>query len=59
MNTENSKTNEPDRFRLILAEKRNLKDPNKNTASAYLSIYYTWKHIKPTYNNNQFTVSEV
>ena len=52
MNTENSKTNEPDRFRLILAEKRNLKDPNKNTASAYLSIYYTWKHIKPTYNNN-------
>ena len=29
MNTENSKTNEPHRFRLALADKRNLEDPNK------------------------------
>ena len=39
MNTENSKTNEPHRFRL--ADKTNLKDPNKNMALANLSIYYT------------------
>ena len=30
MNTENSKKNEPHRFRLALADKLNLKDPNKN-----------------------------
>ena len=29
MNTENSKTNQPNRFRLIIADKLNLKDPNK------------------------------
>ena len=29
MNSENSKTNEPHKFRLTLADKRNLKDPKK------------------------------
>ena len=46
MNTENSKTNEPHRFKLDLTDKLNLKNPNKNTAFANLSIYYTWKNIK-------------
>ena len=32
MNTENSKTNEPHKFRLSLSDKRNLKNPNKNIA---------------------------
>ena len=40
MNTENSKTNEPHRFRLALADKLNLKDPNNSMALANLSIYY-------------------
>ena len=60
MNTENSKTNEPHRFRLSLADKLNLKDPNKNMALAQLSnlsIYYTWKNIKSAYNNNKFKIS--
>ena len=57
MNTENSKTNEPDRFRLSLAYKRNLKNPNKNIALGNLSIYYTWKNIKSAYNNNKFKIS--
>ena len=30
INTENSKTNESDRFKLPLADKLNLKDPNRN-----------------------------
>ena len=47
MNTENSKTNEPHKFRLTWADKFNLKDPNKSMALADLSIYYTWKNIKP------------
>ena len=41
MNTENSKTNEPHRFKLDLTGKRNLKNPNKNMAVATLGIYYT------------------
>ena len=56
MNTENSKTNEPHRFRLTLADKRDLKDPSKNMALANLSIYYTWKNIKSAYNNNKFKI---
>ena len=40
MYTENSKTNEPHRFSLSLADKRILKDPNKNMPSANLSVYY-------------------
>ena len=53
---ENSKTIEPGTFRLPLANKLNLKDPNKNMALANLSIYYTWKNIKSAYNNNKFEI---
>ena len=59
MNTENSKTNEPHRFRLDLADKLNLKNPKKNIALVNLSIYYTWKNIKSEYNNNKFKISRV
>ena len=42
-NSENSTTSKPDRFRLDLTDKLNLKDPEKNMALANLSIYYTVK----------------
>ena len=45
MNTENSGTSEPHRFKLDLTDKLNLKDPKKNMTLANLSIYYTWKNI--------------
>ena len=35
----NSKTNQPHRFRLTLADKRNLKYPNKNVTLANLDIF--------------------
>ena len=57
MNTENSKTNEPHRFKLDLADKLNLKNPKKNIALVNLSIYYTWKNIKSEYKNNKFKIS--
>ena len=57
MNNENNKTNKSHRFRLTLADKRNLKDPNKNMALANLSIYYTRKNIKFAYSNNKFKIS--
>ena len=57
MNTENSKTNKPHRFRLDLTGKFNLKNPKKNMTLANLSIYYTWKNINTEYNNNKFKIS--
>ena len=39
MNSENSKTNEPHRFRLNLTDEINLKDPKKTLTN--LSSYYT------------------
>ena len=57
MNTGNSKTSKPNRFKLDLTDKLNLKNPNKNMALANLSIYYTWKNIKSEYNNNKFKIS--
>ena len=57
MNTKNSKTNEPHRFRLTLADKLHLVDCNKNMTLANLSIYYTWKNSKTAYNNNKFKIS--
>ena len=57
MTSKSSKTNEPHKFRLSLADKLNLKDPSKNTTLANLSIYYTWKSIKSAYNNNKFKIS--
>ena len=56
MNTENSKTSKPHRFRLELADKLNLTNLNKNMALANLGIYYTWKNIKSEYNNNKFKI---
>ena len=47
----------PHNFRLTLADKLNLKDPNKNIALANLSICCTWKNIKSAYNNNKFKIS--
>ena len=41
MNTKNSKTNEPHKFKLSLSDKLSLKNPNKNIALSNLSIYYT------------------
>ena len=57
MNNENSKTNEPRRFKLDLTDKQNLKNSNKNIALANLSIYYTWKNVKSEHNNNKLKLS--
>ena len=57
MNSKNSTTSEPHRFKLDLTDKLNLKDPKKNVALANLGIYYTWKNIKSDYNNNKFKIS--
>ena len=45
MNSKNSKTNEPNRFKYDLIDKLDLKNPNKNMALANLSIYYLGKML--------------
>ena len=56
MNTKNTKTNEPHRFRLSLAYKLNLKNPNRNIVLGNLSIFYTRKNVKSAYKNNKFKI---
>ena len=46
MNTKNSKTSEPNRFKYDLIDKLDLKNPSNNMALGNLSIYYTWKNVK-------------
>ena len=58
MNTENSKTNESNKFIYQFTDKLNLKTPNnKNIGLINLSIYYTWKNIKSEYNDNKFKIT--
>ena len=40
-----------------MTDKLNLKNPQKTMAVANLSIYCTWKNIRPEYNNNKFKIS--
>ena len=53
MSTENSKTSNPNRFRLYFTDKIDLRG-NKKVALSDLSIHYTWHNIKEQYNNNKF-----
>ena len=55
INTENSKTNECNKFINQFTDKLNLKNPNnKNIGLVNLSIYYARKNMKSAYNDNTF-----
>ena len=57
MNSENSNTSECYVLVLKLTDKLDLRRGQKTVASSSLSIYYTWKNIKSSYNNNKFKIS--
>ena len=57
INSENSKTSELHILILKLTYKLDLRIGKKVIALSNLSIYYTWKNIKSSYNNNKFKVS--
>ena len=57
MNSENSKTSEPHVLILKLTNKLNLRIGEKIIALSNLIIYYTWKNIKNSYNNNKFKIA--
>ena len=53
----NSKTSEPHVLILTLIDKLDLRIGVKIIALSNLSIYYTWKNINSSYNNNKFKIS--
>ena len=57
MNSENNKTSKPYLLTLKLTNRLDLRLGENITALSNLSIYYTWKNIKSSYNNNKFKIS--
>ena len=57
MNSENSITSEPHVLVLKLTNKLDLRIGEKIIDLSNLSIYYTWKNVKKSYNNNKFKIS--
>ena len=57
MNSENSRTSEYHVLLLKLTDKLDLKRGQKSIVLSNLSIYYTWKYRKSSYNNNKFKIS--
>ena len=57
MNSENSKTFKPYVLILKLTDKLDLRRGGKIIVLSNLSVYYTWKNIKGSYNNNKLKIS--
>ena len=57
MNSKNSRTSEYHVLVFKLTNKLDLRRGQKTVALSNLSIYYTWKNIKSSYNNNKFKIS--
>ena len=57
MNSENSRTTEYHVLTLKLTDKLNLRRGQKTVALSNLGIYYMWKNIKSSYNDNKFKIS--
>ena len=54
MNSENGKTSKPHVLILKLTNKLDSRIGENIVALSNLSIHYTWKNIKNSYNNNNF-----
>ena len=57
LNSENSRTSEYHILLPKLTDKLDLRRGQKTVALSNLSIYYAWKNIKSSYNNNKFKIS--
>ena len=57
MNSKKSKTSKSHILVLKLTNKLDLRISEKIIALSNLSIYYTWKNMKSSYNNNKFKIS--
>ena len=56
MKSENSKTSKPYVLILKLTDKLDLRTGEQSIALSNLSVYYTWKNIKKSHNNNKFKI---
>ena len=57
MNSENSRTSKYHVLVLKLTDKLDLRRGQKSVALSNLNIYYTWKNVKGSYNNDKFKIS--
>ena len=57
MNSNNSQTSKPHVSILKFTDKLDLKRGESRITLSNISIYYTWKNIKSSYNNNKFKIS--
>ena len=57
MDSENSRTSEYHVLVLKLTDKLDVRRGQKTVALSNLSIYFTWKKVKSSYNNNKFKIS--
>ena len=57
MNSENSKNSESHVLILKITSSLDLRIGEKTIILLNLSIYYLWKNIKISYNNNKFKIS--
>ena len=56
MKSENSRTSEYHVLVLKVPDKLDLRRGQKSVALSNLSIYYTWRNMKSSYNNNKFKI---
>ena len=56
MNSENSKTSEPNILKLKLTDKLDVRLDKKVNALSNVSMYYTWNNIRSLYNNNKLKI---
>ena len=54
MKSENSKTSGPNVLIIKFTQRLNLGNGEKSIALLNLRIYYTWKNMKSSYNNNNY-----
>ena len=59
INSENCKTPKPNILILKFTNKLDLRIGKKVIALSNLSIYYTWKKIKSSYNNTKFKMHPI
>ena len=57
MNSKNTQTSKAHVLILKFTDKLDLRRGENRIALSNLSIYYTWKNIKNSYNNNKFKIS--
>ena len=59
LNTENSKTNELQKFFLNMSQELDMKRLNKHVAIQKLSIYFTWKNIRQQRKNSKLKIFNI